>query len=178
MIHASRTLIAAASFILVSAAAFAQTQRMGRCHMGECGWTREVMRDFVGTSARGYLVRLEILRGTSTNARGDSAQKRPIKWEKKPETTFVFCSKSLPAVMFTLDDEVNTHLLDLHPKGSIPGYQEASLALYMTVCHNINVHAKNEDAQVYVQRFRYEGDRARYKAVEEAVKDAPDILRQ
>jgi hypothetical protein len=170
--------LAALAFLVASGAAFAQTQRMGRCHMGECGWTREVLRDFVGTSARGYLVRLEILRGTSTNARGGSAQKRPIKWEKKPENTFVFCSKSLPAVMFTLDGEFNTHLLDLYPNGSIPGYQEASLAIYMAVCHNINVHAKNGDAKVYVERFKYEGDRARYRAVEEAVKDAPDILRQ
>ena len=177
MIHASRILLAAAALLIPSVAA-AQTQHMGRCHMGECGWTREMSRDFVGTSARGYLVRLEIVRGTSTNARGGSAQKRPIKWDKKPESTFVFCSKSLPAVMFTLDGEFSTHLLDLLPKGSIPGYQEASLALYMAVCHNVDVHARYEDPKVYVERFKYEGERARYRAVEEAVKAAPDILRQ
>ncbi|MDP2355206.1 MAG: hypothetical protein Q8M31_03995 [Beijerinckiaceae bacterium] len=177
MIQSSRILFAAAAFLIPSVTA-AQTQRMGRCHMGECGWTREVLRDFVGASTRGYLVRLEIVRGTSTNPRSGSAQKRPIKWEKKPESTFVFCSKSLPAVMFTLDGEFNTHLLDLYPKGAIPGYQEASLAIYMAVCHNVDVHAKYEDPSVYVERFKYEGERARYQAVEEAVKEAPDILRQ
>jgi hypothetical protein len=176
MIHLSRILLAAA--LLIPAAAAAQTQRMGRCHMGECGWTREISRDFVGTSPRGYLVKLEILRGTSTNPGGGPAQKRPIKWEKKPENTFVFCSKSLPAVMFTLDDELQTHLLDLFPNGSVPGYQEASLAIYMAVCHNVDVHRKYEDPKVYVERFQYQGERTRYRAVEEAVKTPADILKQ
>lgn len=170
--------LAAASVIAASSAAVAQTQRMGRCHMGECGWTREISRDFVGASARGYLVRLDLLRGTSTNPGGGSAQKRPIKWEKKPGNTFVFCSKTLPAVMFSLDGELTTHLLDLYPKGSIPGYQEASLALYMGVCHNVDVHARHEDSKVYIERYGYDGERVRYRAVAEAVKEAANILRQ
>ncbi|MFN3892901.1 MAG: hypothetical protein ACK4MV_21095 [Beijerinckiaceae bacterium] len=177
MIRLSHTLLAVAAFLLPSSAD-AQTQRMGRCHMGECGWTREISRDFVGTSPRGYLVRLELLRGTSTNPRGGPARNRPIKWEKKPEETFVFCSKTLPAVMFTLDGEFSVHLLDLYPKGNIPGYQEASLALYMDVCHNVNVHRKYEDPQAYVERFKYDGERARYVAVEKAVKLPMDILKQ
>jgi hypothetical protein len=173
-----RTLALAAAALFTSSLAHAQTTRMGRCHMGECGWTREISRDFVGTSPRGYLVKLEILRGTSTNPRGGPASKRPVKWEKAPEETFVFCSKTLPAVMFTLDGDFSVYLLDLHGSGSIPGYQEASLALYMDVCHNVNVHRKYEDPKVYVQRFKYEGDRARYRAVEDAVKQPADILKQ
>lgn len=172
------TLALAAAAVLTTSLAHAQTTRMGRCHMGECGWTREISRDFVGTSPRGYLVKLEILRGTSTNPRGGPASKRPVKWEKTPDETFVFCSKTLPAVMFTLDGDFSVHLLDLHASGRIPGYQEASLALYMDVCHNVNVHRKYEEPKVYVQRFKYEGDRARYRAVEDSVKQPADILKQ
>ena len=145
-----RTLALAAAALFTTSLAHAQTTRMGRCHMGECGWTREISRDFVGTSPRGYLV----------------------------SETFVFCSKTLPAVMFTLDGEFSVHLLDLYKGGSIPGYQESSLALYMDVCHNVNVHRKYEDPKVYVERFRYEGERTRYAAVEEAVKQPADILKQ
>lgn len=173
-----RTLALAAAALFTTSLAHAQTTRMGRCHMGECGWTREISRDFVGTSPRGYLVKLEILRGTSTNPRGGPASKRPVKWEKAPSETFVFCSKTLPALMFTLDGEFSVHLLDLYKGGSIPGYQESSLALYMDVCHNVNVHRKYEDPKVYVERFRYEGERTRYAAVEEAVKQPADILKQ
>lgn len=174
----AQTLALTAAALFMTSAVHAQTTRMGRCHMGECGWTREISRDFTGTSPRGYLVKLELLRGTSSNPRGGSASKRPVKWEKTPGETFVFCSKTLPAVMFTLDGDFNVHLLALYAKGSIPGYQEASLAIYMDVCHNVNVHQKYEDPKVYVERFKYEGDRARYKAVEEALKQPTDILQQ
>ena len=173
-----QTLALTAAALFMTSVAHAQTTRMGRCHMGECVWTREISRDFIGTSPRGYLVKLELLRGTSTNPRGGPASKRPVKWEKTPGETHIFCSKSLPAVMFTLDGEFSVHLLDLFGRGSIPGYQESSLALYMAVCHNVNVHQKYEDPKVYVERFKYEGDRTRYRAVEDAVKQPADILKQ
>ena len=178
MFPLSRALALAALTLLLPAAASAQTQRMGRCHMGECGWTREILRDFVGTSSKGYLVRLELLRGTSSHPRGGPARNRPVKWDKTPGHTYVFCSKSLPAVMFRLDGDLNVHLLDLYPRGMIPGYQEASLAIYMEVCHNVDVHRKYEDPQAYVERYKYAADRASYAAVEAAIKQPDDILKQ
>lgn len=173
----ARNLIIAAA-LLAPSAALAQTQRMGRCHMGECGWTREYVRDFVGTSPRGFLVRLTVQRGTSTHPRGGPARNRPIKWNKEREDAWIFCSKSLPAMMFTLDGELNVHLLDLYPTGRIPGYQEASLALYMSVCHNVDVHRRYEDPQVYVERFKYEAESARHRDVTAAIKRPEDILKQ
>lgn len=165
-----------AVFLLSPGLAAAQTERLGRCHMGECGWTREVTRDLAGTSARGYLLRLEIVRGVSVNTSGGSAQRKPIKWDRKAEDTWVFCSKSLPAVMFTLDGELQTHLLDLYPKGRLAGYQEAGFALYMAACHNINVHRKYEDPSVYAERFRYEARQDLFRKVSDGIKKPEDIL--
>lgn len=164
------------AFMLLPGLAFAQTERLGRCHMGECGWTREVSRDLAGTSPRGYLLRLEIVRGVSVNKTGASAQRRPIKWNREAENTWVFCSKTLPTVMFTLDGEMQTHLLDLYPEGRLAGYQEAGFALYMAACHNIDVHRKYEDPSVYVQRFRYEARRDLFRKAADGVNTPEDIL--
>lgn len=80
--------------------------------------------------------------------------------------------------MFTLDGKLNVHLLDLYPTGRVPGYQESGLALYMAVCHNVDVHRKYEDPRVYVERFKYKGESGRYRDVEAAVKRPEDILKQ
>jgi hypothetical protein len=144
--------------------------------MGECGWTREVSRDLAGTSPRGYLLRLDIVRGVSVNRSGGSARRKPIKWGRTAEDTWIFCSKSLPAVMFTLDGELQVHLLDLYPKGRLAGYQEAGFALYMVACHNINVHRKYEDPAVYTERFRYEARQDLFRKVSDGIKKPEDIL--
>ena len=110
----------------------------GRCHMGECSWSRELGRETVRETPDGRLLRLRLLGGGSVmTEEGDyeSAydERRRIEWNDEPHEVFVFCSTRLPAVLFEIDGGLQVDVLDF-VEGN-PGYLESSSNLYIATCH-------------------------------------------
>jgi hypothetical protein len=64
--------------------------------MDVCSWSRELSRDFLGSTAKGALYEVRMLGGSSTNRDGHYERKTPIRWNGTPNTYYVFCSNALP----------------------------------------------------------------------------------
>lgn len=111
---------------------------IGRCHMGECSWSRELSQAILKENASGTLVKITLLGGSSSHPDDDYpagfGPKVPISWARKPHDVFVFCSLHLPAVMMAVDGAWQTDVLDFN--GGIPGVLESSAALYSRTCHS------------------------------------------
>lgn len=110
---------------------------LGRCHMGECSWSREIAMNLVEQRDDDRLFKINLLGGTST-MRGSRFPKldgsdADITWNDKSHEVYVFCSQELPAVVSKFDREWQVDVLDF--VNGPPGVLEGSAALYSNYCH-------------------------------------------
>lgn len=116
----------------------------------ECRWERRVSNSVARTTPRGQLRKYVVSAGTSVhrNNRPPRAYSRGIRisWEARPRTSYIFCSRSQPALAFQDDDGSWTaHALDLFDLG---GYQTASAIIYTRACHGLDYDFTSIEARL------------------------------
>ena len=132
---------------------------MATCRQGSCVWEKALSVRTVKALDTGTLKVRTVYSGTSTHI--DSpiperyAPNLAIEWERQPVETYVFCSLSQPAVAFEDRWEPGperwiAHLLDLYATG---GYNGASAATYMRVCHDTEFY--RDDIEQELGRLGY-----------------------
>jgi hypothetical protein len=99
----------------------------GRCHTGECSWSKELKRETVGAGPSGRLIRLNLLGGSSDD-HGSA-----IEWDREAHDVYVFCSLRLPTVLIPSDRGWQVDVLDFGR--GVPGRLESSEGLYGDTCH-------------------------------------------
>ncbi len=136
--------------LAAAAAGSPAVPRLVHCHMMECSWERRVSNAVVRTTPRGQLRKYIVSAGTSeyrTN-RPPSAYSRAIRiaWEPRPKTSYIFCSRSQPALAFQSDDgRWIAHALDLF---NLPGYHTASAIIYARACHGLDFNFANSERRL------------------------------
>ena len=145
----------------------------GNCHMDICSWSNELSRDFLGSTVKGTLYEIRLLGGSSTHRDGRYERKAPIRWNAKPQVSYVFCSKTLPMVMGRYDgDKLQVDFLQIG-QGVIGAYL-SSLSLYAFVCHNTRIN----DEVSFAKRFGYKPALTEFEGLENRLVRPDDILRQ
>jgi hypothetical protein len=142
------------------------------CHMDACSWSKELSRDFVGSTAKGTLYELLMLGGSSTHRNGSYERKQPISWSAKPTKSYVFCSKTLPMVMGRYNGEFQFDFLQIG-RGVIGAYL-SSLSLYAYVCHNVQI----KDEISFAKSFGYRPALSEFEGIQSQIAGPDDILRQ
>lgn len=182
---AMRSIFAVSALAAFSLPAVAQDARIGRCHTDYCSWSREISRDLVGSSKRGTLIKVETVGGESHHKGGNYNRRAPIynrrapiRWNKQSHTTYVFCSKTIPAVMFLGNGDTQVSLLDIRRGGMIAGAEESSFSFYMGVCHNVDVNKQPHiEPDFWAGKFDYNADQNLPEDFETKIKIPSDILR-
>lgn len=107
----------------------------GRCHMDYCTWLSIENADFVGEAPHGALYRLETKWFSSHHPRGYD-RPAPRKLDAN-DTSYVFCSKTKPALFNANEDKATWRVSFLAPgvKDQVYGANETALALYWAACH-------------------------------------------
>jgi hypothetical protein len=100
---------------------------LNSCHAGECSWSIMRSRAIVRQDAVGILYRLSLLGGS---AREGSNR---IRWNRRPHALFIFCARTLPAVILPDQGRLQVDILDF--VAGPPPYLESSASLYMRTCH-------------------------------------------
>jgi len=142
------------------------------CHTDACSWSKELSRDFVGSTAKGTLYELLMLSGSSMHRSGSYERKQPIIWSAKPHKSYVFCSKTLPMVMGRYDGQFQIDFLQIG-QGVIGAYL-SSLSLYAYVCHNVQI--KGEIG--FAKSFGYRPELSEFEGIQGRLASPEDILRQ
>jgi hypothetical protein len=136
--------------LAAAAAVPAAPPRLVHCRMMECRWERRVSNEVERTTPRGQLRKYVVSAGTSvyrTN-RPPSAYSRAIRiaWEPRPKASYIFCSRSQPALAFQSDDgRWIAHALDLF---SLPGYHTTSAIIYTRACHGLDFDFANSERRL------------------------------
>jgi hypothetical protein len=141
----------------IAAEAIANDRFIGRCYMEECSWNQVQHKRVLESDRRGALYEVAMLYGNSSHPNGlypeeGKGETPRISWEKKADTTYVFCSRHLPAVMYkhnkakTLDVRVFSF-----PEG-VPGVDESSASIYKNICHPGSGGLSDE---ALVEKFKY-----------------------
>ena len=120
----------------------------GRCHMGECSYSKTLATHIVKKSAQETRVRVTLLGGTSYHKNGHYPRTVPknIVWNKTPHQLTVVCSYQNPTVVFGQQVEN----LDF---SMVPGYLESSANMYFQICHNAhNGYSRDAIKFGYVSR--------------------------
>jgi len=124
--------------VLIAMAAAAATPDLVGCRQGECVWARPVSNVPVRTTRAGTLRKLVTMRGVSLHPDMPPEHYRPglrIAWDKQPETRYVLCSRTRPALAFRDGPRWIAHALDLF---SPAAYQYASVVTYLKACHGLD----------------------------------------
>ncbi len=132
--------------------------KIGRCHMGGCGWFQIRSFEMVRETGEGALIRLDIRDGGSedTNRRDrNSARGVKIDWGPYRNNDYVFCSTRLPAVIGPGESGVGWDAYRIDPL-SPSGASQAVTNLYNHVCHT-GVDMEDEGAAERLGYRRYEG---------------------
>jgi len=106
------------------------------CRQGECAWLRVLGVGPPAATTEGVLRRMTARRGTSLHPDGnlpEGARHARIEWEAGEQVNYAFCSRLRPAFAFQSGQDLVIHYLDLF---DLAGYQQASGALYMRLCHD------------------------------------------
>ncbi len=136
--------------------------RLVYCHMMECSWERRVSNAVVRTTPKGQLRKYVVSVGTSTHRddRYPRAWSRAVRiaWRPKPNSDYVFCSRTQPALAFQSEDgRWIAHAMDLFNLG---GYNTASAIIYARACHGLDFNAA--DIETKLRRLGYRpGTRSR-----------------
>jgi hypothetical protein len=112
--------------------------KVGRCHMGGCGWFEIRSFEVVRETSDGALIRLDMRDGGSKDTeRADRNSSRGVKidWGPYQNDQYVFCSTRLPAVISPAEagGGWEAYRLDLL---SPSGASQAVTNLYNHVCNN------------------------------------------
>lgn len=166
---------AATSFGSISATS-AEVKR-GRCHMGDCSWSQEIVRDLIGSNNIGALFRVELRGGDSEHPNNNYNSRARIVWNKQTHNTYVFCSKIMPSVMMQEGPKVFANFLKISVGGVIPGAEESAYGMYLNVCHSIDVDKVGIDPSRLAKTFGYKIDEERFNKTEEKLVQPQDILR-
>ena len=126
---------------------------IGRCYMGSCSWSKEISVEKIGESSKGTLFTKLILGGNSqhkgVNYPNFYNSNIKINWNKEPHNVYVFCSKTLPAVM--MGDQVD--FLDV--SFGIPGVLISSLEIYSDTCHRGQIKKDEVIEDALIKKFNY-----------------------
>lgn len=134
---------------LLAAAAPAGPPKLIYCHMMECSWSRRVSNRLVARQGAEQLREYVTIDGQSEHRGGDYPTRYSprvrVKWEAKPVTTYVLCSKARPAIAFqdrwdpASKGRWYGHYLDLF---NLYGYNTSSAVIYAAACHDIDFSEK------------------------------------
>lgn len=108
--------------------------REGDCHMGYCSWSKIIRNTIIYKSNAEAEAEVETaLRGGVSYHEDDYPQgtlpSASIKWNKRPHTVNVFCSRQNPQII--IGGQIDE--LDFR---ALPGVLWSSGNLYFSVCHN------------------------------------------
>jgi hypothetical protein len=136
--------------LAAAAATTSAAPRLVHCHMMECSWERRVSNAIVRTTPRGQLRKYVVSAGTSVHRdnRPPSAYSRSVRiaWEPRPKTSYIFCSKSQPALAFQSGNgRWIAHAMDLFNLG---GYNTASAIIYAKACHGLDFNVSNIETRL------------------------------
>lgn len=172
-----RSLILAILTVCISPVATAREAVIGRCHMDECSWFVVLSKDIVGSSDNGALFRITAAGGSSIHPNGAYNRKAPIKWNDTPNTTYVFCSKSLPALMYDVGTgEFTSVFFHIGPDSFPPGVLESAFSIYLYVCHGVSSLNKSP-VDSLIKKFNYSVSLQDIEAAEKAVRTPQDLLK-
>jgi hypothetical protein len=107
------------------------------CRQGQCVWLRVARNESVSTSPHGTLRRLTGRRGMSRyddEPPGAWSPSVRVDWDPRDQNVFAFCSPERPAYAFP--DEEGTYILHYLDLFDLAGFQMASAATYLTICHD------------------------------------------
>jgi hypothetical protein len=112
--------------------------KVGRCHMGGCGWFEIRSFDVVRETSDGALIRLDMRDGGSDDTdRADRNSSRGVKidWGPYRNDEYVFCSTRLPAVISRAEGGAgwDAYRIDLL---SPSGASQYVTNVYSHVCHS------------------------------------------
>ena len=125
--------------VVAEDASGASIPRVGKCHMGDCAWSKELSRKVLKENDESKLFVLSLIGGSSHHSDVSDYpnkfdKKLNISWNKKPHNIYVFCSKKIPSVMMKNGHSLQVDVLDFI-KGP-PGIMDSSASEYAFVCHN------------------------------------------
>jgi hypothetical protein len=116
----------------------------------ECRWERRISNTVARTTPRGQLRKYVVSSGMSVhrdnNPPSTYSQAIRITWERRPKTSYIFCSRSQPAFAFESGDgRWVAHALDLF---NLPGFHTASAIIYSRACHGLDFNAANIETRL------------------------------
>lgn len=136
--------------------------------VSHCSLSKLLSKDLVGSSAKGSLFKLLLLGGEST----ERNRRKIIKWNRQPHTVYVFCSKTLPAVVMRRnDDTLQTTFLEIG--SGIPMVLISDFQIYARTCHDLS--DTHDDAEV-AKRFGYDPDASAFDRLEKEMREPSDLL--
>lgn len=126
--------------------------KVGRCHMGGCGWFQIRSFEVVRETSDGALIRLDMRDGGSEDTdRPDRNSSRGVKidWGAYRNDEYVFCSRRLPAVISLTEGGIWTaYRIDmLSPSGA----SQYVTNVYSHVCHT----GEDVEAEGAAERLGY-----------------------
>lgn len=132
--------------------------RPGRCHMDVCSWSVVRSKTVLWSDRRGALLRIEAIGGASEH-KNDSGgypteftDKVRVEWDTKLYEYHVFCSKSLPAVIWST--EKDKYAADYIDFPALYGAIETSARLYAEECHRAGLYSAITP-EAFAEQFGY-----------------------
>lgn len=128
----------------------------GRCHMDTCSWFKIESMKPAGQSPRGQLFKMTSRWWESTHPEG-SYDRRAPRQGGESTTSFMFCSKTMPAIINKDNSGSGWSATMLAPGNSeaIYGVTETALALYWAACHAKAVDDVYEGGDRLGKQFGY-----------------------
>jgi hypothetical protein len=117
------------SIIFTALPAFADIILPGRCpHMGICWDQKFIKKTLLERGKNGTLYSVELA------SRSWRVEAQPPATFKPPNTSYVYCSTTRPALIFKSEGKYYAHFLNLG--GDWYGYNVSDYPVYWTTCHN------------------------------------------
>jgi hypothetical protein len=124
---------------------------VARCRMDWCHWLRLENVRLIGRSSKGELYAVSSNSWTSGPHRGGYKKRAPIK-PSGGKSSYVFCSKTMPAVMY--EDVEKRYFLIFPGTGHASGPAETIYVLYWATCHRTATTEGGMDKELG-KRFGY-----------------------
>jgi hypothetical protein len=154
--------------VFAGKAAFAGNERLlrGRCHQGECSFTKVVSTQTVGKNDAGYMLLIKERSAiVNLSAKDPDPEKvKPPKYFGLVKVSFAFCSTQRPAIIFYSDGKFYAHVLNIGESAS--DFAVRSHVEYWAVCHEKVVSVSDVMSDALAKEARDLG----YKKVPEAEK--------
>lgn len=129
----------------------------GRCHMDTCSWFSIESMEPAGQSGRGQLFKMTLKWWESYHPGGSYDRRAPRQGEESA-TSFIFCSKTVPALIDKDDRGSGWSATMLAPGNSdaIFGATETALTLYWAACHGKAVEDVYKGGERLGKEFGYQ----------------------